>query len=123
MTTERADQVIAHANAVFTRLDERKGAVRDAAARERQRLNTGFGRVAATVAAAIVLIWLGTIVIGLIKPIGMFGFLAAIVATVVAVGLVIERYAKRQVTAPAPSADLPNGAMVERFDSYIFRTR
>src|SRR5205807_4925636 len=27
------------------------------------------------------------------------------------------------VSAPAPSTDLPNGAMVERFDSYLFRTR
>jgi hypothetical protein len=123
MTTEKADQVIAHANAVFTRLDQRKGAVRDAATRERQRLNAGFGRVAGTVAATIVFIWVAAVVIGLIQPIGMFGFVAAIVATAVAIGLLIARFTRQQVTVPAPAADLPNGQMVERFDSYIFRTR
>lgn len=123
MSTERADQVIAHANAVFTRLDERKGAARDAAVRERRRLNAGVGRVAGTVAAAIVFIWLAALVVGLIQPIGMFGFLAAILATIVAVGLVIGRAARQTIAPPAPATDLPNGAMVERFDSYIFRAR
>ena len=123
MSTEKADQVIAHANAVFTRLDERKGAVRDAAVRERQRLNAGVGQTIATLAVAVVAIWAVAGFIGLVMPIGMLGFVAALVATVAAVGLVLGRGARQTVTAPAPSADLPNGAMVERFDSYIFRAR
>ena len=78
MTTEKADKVIAHANAVFQRLDTRKGPVRDAAARERQRLNSDFMRRAARVGVAIGIVSLLTIIVGLITPIGMFGFLAAI---------------------------------------------
>lgn len=123
MTTEKADQVIAHANAVFTRLDERKGAVRDAAVRERQRLNAGVGRTVATLAVTIAVIWAVAGFIGLVMPIGMLGFVAALFATVVAIGLVVGVGARQTVIAPAPSSDLPNGAMVERFDSYIFRAR
>ena len=36
----------------------------------------------------------------------------------------IARGGREAVSAPAaPSADLPNGAMVERFDSYLYRAR
>ena len=122
MTTEKADQAIAHANAVFARLDERKGAVRDAAVRERQRLNTDLGRRAARIAVAVGLVSVATIAVGLIIPIGMFGFLAAVgLAIGVAALLAFSPSAER--SAAAPSADLPNGVMVQRFDSYLYRTR
>ena len=121
--TDRVERAIARFERVARHIDERGGPVQQAARRERQRLNAGLGRTAATVAATIAVIWLATIVIGFVKPIGMFGFLAALAATVVAVGLIIERYAKRGISTPAPSTDLPNGAMVERFDSYIYRVR
>jgi hypothetical protein len=35
----------------------------------------------------------------------------------------IARGGQQAITAGAPSTDLPNGTMVERFDSYIFRSR
>jgi hypothetical protein len=35
----------------------------------------------------------------------------------------IERSVKQSVSPPAPSADLPNGPMVDRFDSYLYRVR
>ena len=38
-------------------------------------------------------------------------------------GVLIARGGKQTVTAPAPSTDLPNGEMVDRFDSYIYRVR
>ena len=121
--TDKVERAIARFERVTRQLDEREGPARAAARRERERLNAGLGRTAAKVAGAIVLIWLATVIIGLIKPIGIFGFLAALVATVIVVGLLIARGGRQAVSAPAPSADLPNGAMVDRFDSYIYRVR
>ena len=53
----------------------------------------------------------------------MFGFLAALLATGVVAAVLIARGGRAAIAAPAPAADLPNGAMVERFDSYLYRTR
>jgi hypothetical protein len=122
MTTEKADQVIAHASAVFQRLDNRKAPVRDAAARERQRLNSDLKRRAARVGVAIGLVSLLTIIIGLIVPIGMFGFLAA-VGLAIGIAALLAFMPSAERSAAAPPADLPNGEMVQRFDSYLYRTR
>jgi hypothetical protein len=71
---------------------------------------------------AILAISIVTIVIGLVTPIGMFGFLAAVgLAVGVAALLVVS--GKREIAAPDVPADLPNGQMVQRFDSYLFRAR
>jgi hypothetical protein len=121
--TEKVERAIARFDRVTRQLDQRGGPAQEAARRERQRLNAGVGRTAAKIAGVVAVIWLVAIIIGLLKPIGMFGFIAALFVTVAAVGLMIERTVKQGVSAPAPSADLPNGAMVERFDSYIYRTR
>lgn len=121
--TDKVERAIARFERVTHQLDERGGPSQQAARRERQRLNVGFGRAAAKIAGVVALIWVAAIVIGFLKPIGMFGFLAALFLTVAAVGLMIERTVKQGTSAPAPSADLPNGAMVERFDSYLYRAR
>jgi hypothetical protein len=124
--TEVADKVeraIARFDRVTRQIDQRNGPARAAARRERQRLNAGVGRLAAKVAGAIALIWLATFIIGFVVPIGMNGFLAALVATAAVVGLIIARGGRQAVAPPAPSADLPNGPMVERFDSYLYRVR
>jgi hypothetical protein len=122
MTTEKADQAIARADRVMRQLDERDGAARAAARRERQRLNAGLGRTFGRIGMALLAISIVTIIIGLITPIGMFGFLAAVgLAIGVAALLVVS--SKRQIEAPNVSPDLPNGQMVQRFDSYLFRTR
>ena len=122
MTTEKADLAIARADRVMRQLDERDGAARAAARRERQRLNAGLGRPFGRIGMALLAISIVTIIIGLITPIGMFGFLAAVgLAIGVAALLVVS--SKRQIEAPNVSPDLPNGQMVQRFDSYLFRTR
>ena len=124
--TEVADKVeraIARFDRVTRQLDQRDGPARAAARRERERLNAGVGRIAAKVAGAIVLIWLATFIIGFVAPIGMNGFLVALVATAAVVGLIIARGGQQAIAPPAPSADLPNGPMVDRFDSYIYRVR
>jgi hypothetical protein len=121
--TDKVERAIARFDRVTQQLDQRDGPAQAAARRERQRLNAGFGRTAAKVAGAVVLVWLATVVIGLVKPIGVFGFLAALIVTVVIAGALIARGGRQTMTAPAPSADLPNGPMVERFDSYVCRVR
>jgi len=122
MTTERFDKVIARADRVMQQLDERDGAVRDAARRERQRLNASVMRRVTRVGVAIGVISLLTIAIGLIQPIGMFGFLAAIGIAIGIAGLLgFMPSGKDSPTAPAK--DLPNGQMVQRFDSYLYRQR
>jgi hypothetical protein len=121
-TSAKVDRSIDHATAVMRRADERSGAVRAAAQRERQRLNSDLKQRAARIGVAIGLVSLATIIIGLIVPIGMFGFLAAIGLAIGIVGfLAVLPSGDRRLAAPAP--DLPNGEMVQRFDSYLYRTR
>ena len=121
-TSAKVDRSLDRATEVMRRADERGGAVRAAAVRERQRLNSDLKRRAARIGVAIGLVSLATIVIGLIVPIGMFGFLAAVGLAIGIVALLaFTPSAERSVAAPA--ADLPNGAMVQRFDSYLYRAR
>jgi len=121
--TDKVERAIARFDRVTRQLDERGGPTRAAARRDRDRLNAGLGRTAAKVAGAVALIWIAAVVIGFLKPIGMFGFLVALVATVVVGGIMIARGGTQAVSAPAPSTDLPNGAMVDGFDSYLYRVR
>jgi len=122
MIPDKTTKAIDHANAIFARLDERDGAVRDAARRERERLNAGLGRALLRVGIAVGVISLATIGIGLIVPIGMFGFLAA-VGLAIGVAAVLLFSSGREIAAPNVTPDLPNAQMVQRFDSYLFRAR
>ncbi len=120
--TDKVERAIARFDRVTRQIDERDGPVREAARRERQRLNTDLGRRVARVGVAIGIISLITIVIGLILPIGMFGFLAA-VGLAIGVAALLAFTPSGTRTIAAPSADLPNGEMVQRFDSYLYRSR
>ena len=120
--TDKVERAIARFDRVTRHLDERDGPVRAAARRERQRLNSDLSRRFARIGVAILGISIITIGLGLITPIGMFGFLAAVgLAIGAAVLLALAPSAERSVAAP--STDLPNGEMVQRFDSYLYRTR
>src|SRR5437763_16410400 len=121
--TDKAERASARIERVTRQLDERGGPSREAARRERQRLNAGLGRTLTRVFIAIAVIWLATTILGLVKPIGMFGFLAALLVTLGVAAFMITRGGRQAISAPAPTADLPNGSMVERFDSYIYRSR
>jgi hypothetical protein len=120
--TDKVERAIARFDRVTRQLDERNGPAGEAARRERQRLNADlFGRTK-RVGIAIGLISLITIAIGLFIPIGMFGFLAAVgLAIGVAALLAFAPSAERGIAAP--STDLANGQMVQRFDSYLYKTR
>ena len=122
MSTDKFDLVLARADRVMRQIDERDGAVKSAAQRERARLNAGLGRTFKRVAIAIAAISVATIGIGLVLPIGMFGFLAAI-ALAIAIAAVLLASGRREIAAPRVTPDLPNAEMVQRFDSYIFRAR
>ena len=122
MTTEKFDRVIERADRVMRQLDERDGAVREAARRERQRLNSDLVRRFAHIGVAIGGISLLTIIVGLITPIGMFGFLAA-VGVAIGVVAMLGFMPSGKGNATAPAKDLPNGTMVQKFDSYLYRQR
>lgn len=122
MIPDKTTRTIDHANAIFARLDDRDGAVRDAARRERERLNVGLGRALVRAGIGVGVISLATIAIGLIIPIGMFGFLAA-VGLAIGVAALLLLSGTREIAAPNVTPDLPNGQMVARFDSYLFRAR
>jgi hypothetical protein len=122
MNTDRFNQVIARADRVMAQLDQRDGAVKDAARRERERLNSDLKRRAARVGVALLLISIATIVVGLITPIGMFGFLGALgLAAGTAALLTFSPSGPKSIAAP--STDLGNGEMVQCFDSYLYRSR
>ncbi|MEO6255855.1 MAG: hypothetical protein ABIO69_03515 [Sphingomicrobium sp.] len=118
----RVDRSVATADRVMRQLDVRDGPARDAARRERQRLNASLGRRFRNIGIGIGLISIATIVIGLVVPIGMFGFLAA-VGLAVGIAALVAFLPSSEADVRAPAADLPNGEMVQRFDSYVFRAR
>lgn len=122
MIPDKVTSAIDHANAIFTRLDERDGSVRAAARRERDRLNAGLGRSLVRAGIGVGIISLATIAIGIVIPIGMFGFLAA-VGLAVGVAALLLFSGAQEIAAPNVTPDLPNGQMVARFDSYLFRAR
>lgn len=122
MTTERFDRVIERADRVMRQLDERDGAVREAARRERQRLNSDLMRRVTRVGVAIGVISLLTVIVGLIQPIGMFGFLAAI-GIAIGIAALLGFMPSNKHSPAAPTADLSNGPMVQKFDSYLYRQR
>ena len=121
--TDKVERAIARFDRVTTQLDQRGGVSRQAAERERRRLNAGLGRTASNIAIAIVGVWAAVLILGLVRPIGMTGFLVALLTTAIVAGVLLMRGGRRALAPPAPSTDLANGPMVERFDSYLYRTR
>ncbi len=120
--SDKVGRALARFDRVTRALDEREGSVREAARRERQRVNADFGRRAARVGIGIGAISILTIIVGLITPIGMFGFLAAI-GLAIGVTALMAFMPSRPESSRAPTADLANGEMVQRFDSYLYRSR
>lgn len=120
--SDRTGKAVARADSILARAGRRSGAERAAARRERKRLNAGLGRTLRNVAIAILAVWIGTMVLGLIQPIGLFGLLGAVAAGAVLVAIAIA--ASRRSTRPAvPSPALPAPELVDRLDSYLYRAR
>ena len=121
-SSARVNKTLTRADRVMAQEASRDGPARAAARRERQRLNAGLKARVIRVGVAIGLISLLTIIVGLIMPIGMFGFLAA-VGLAIGVAALLAFMPGPAATTKAPAADLPNGEMVQRFDSFIYRSR
>jgi hypothetical protein len=120
--TDKVQTAIARFERVARHIDERDGPVRAAARRERQRLNTDLMTRVKRVGVAIGLVSVITILVGFVTPIGMFGFLAA-VGLAIGIAALLAFGPSAETRAAAPSTDLPNGEMVQRFDSYLYRSR
>jgi hypothetical protein len=75
----------------------------------------------ASVGVAVGVISLLTIIVGLIVPIGMFGFLAAVGIAVGIAALLF--FWPGEETAPTVPKDVGNAEMVQRFDSFLYRSR
>ena len=120
--SDKVDRALARFDRVTAQLDSRSGLVRDARRRELQRLNESLVKSLVRIGVAVGVVSLAAIGIGLFIPIGMFGFLAA-VGLAIGVAAVIAFSGGKEIARPEVTPDLPNGAMVERFDSYIYRTR
>jgi len=117
VSTSRADNILA-------RIDQKSGAVEGARRRELKRLNSGVVSTLIRVGIAVGIISLVTIGIGVIGiPIGMFGFLAAVGLAIGVAAMLIYSGGKRALVKPEVTPDLPNGTMVQRFDSYLYRSR
>jgi len=120
--SDKVDRALARFDRVTRQLDSRSGLVRDARKRELKRLNKGLVSTLIKVGIVVGLISVVTILVGLVQPIGMFGFLAA-VGLAIGIVAVILFSGGREIARPEVTPDLPNGEMVQRFDSYIYRTR
>ena len=120
--TKKVDTALARFDRVTQQLDSRSGLVRDARKRELQRLNKGFLSTLVKIGIVVGVISVVTILVGLVQPIGMFGFLSA-VGLAIGIAAAIAFSGGREIATPKVTPDLPNGEMVQRFDSYIYRTR
>ena len=120
--TTKVDNALARFDRVTRQLDSRSGLVRDARRRELQRLNKGLLSTFVKIGLVVGVISIVTILLGLIQPIGMFGFLAA-VGLAIGIAAAVVFSDGREIAMPKVTPDLPNGEMVQRFDSYIYRTR
>lgn len=120
---DKVERAIARFERVTRQLDQRGGPAQEAARRERQRLNAGLGRTAGRVALGVLAVWFAVLAVGMVRPVGMTGFFVALLATAVIAAIFLLRGGRQAILAPAPSADLPNGPMVDRFDSYLYRVR
>ena len=116
VSTNRADNILA-------RIDQKSGAVTDARRRELKRLNSGVASTLLRIGITVGIISLTAIGVGLIIPIGMFGFLAAVGLAIGIAAMLIYHGGKRAIVIPEVTPDLPNGTMVQRFDSYLYRSR
>ena len=97
---EKVERALARFDRVTRALDERDGPARAAARRERQRVNRDLVHRLARIGVAIGVISIVTIIIGLIIPIGMFGFLAAVG---LAIGIAaLLAFAPTETAAKAP---------------------
>lgn len=103
-------------------LGGRSAAERAAARRERQRLNAGLGKTIRNVALIAIGVWLATMAIGFVRPIGLFGLIAAVVLGLfLAMVTIAGSRGGRRPQLPSPT--LAASQLADRLDSYLYRAR
>lgn len=122
-TEDKVGKALARFDRVMTLIDEREGPVAIQARRERQRKLRRYGKATRNAALAILVVSIATIVLGVVTPIGLFGFLGAILLAVAIAGLLFFWTSRPEAAVPTVPADAPNAEMVQRFDSYLYRSR
>ena len=120
---DRIERTLARFDRVMTIIDEKQGPVASAARRDRARKMAGYSRWLVRASLAFVAICLAAIGVGLFIPIGMFGFLAAVGLGIACFMLIFFYGAVDTASAPSIPKDVANGEMVQRFDSYLYKSR
>jgi hypothetical protein len=122
-TSDKVTKALARFDRVMAVVDEKQGPLATQAGRELQWQTRRTGRIARNMVVATLLVALATIGTGLFVPIGMFGFLAAVL---LAAGIALAVFfwsAEAEDKAPTVPTDVPNGEMVQRFATFLYRTR
>lgn len=120
---DRVGKALARFDRVMAVIDEREGAVATQARRERQRTARRFGRAFRNALIAIGVVAAAAIAAGLVSPLGLLGFLAAVMLAVTAAVVAFLLSSRGAGSAPTVPKDASNGEMVQRFDSFVYRTR
>lgn len=121
-TNDKVSKALARFDRVMAVVDEREGPVATQARQERQRTIRRYGKATRNAALALLAISIGTMAVGAVTPIGLFGFLAAVMLAVAVAGLLFLWGAREEPMTSVPK-DLPNGEMVQRFGSYLYQNR
>jgi hypothetical protein len=121
-SASRTDKTLQRADSIMANLGGRSAAERAAARRERERLNSGLGRTAKRVGLIILGVWLATLAIGFVRPIGIFGLIAAVlVGLFLAMAMIAGSRGGRRPQLPSPTASAAQ--LADRLDSYFYRAR
>lgn len=121
-TDEKVSKALARFDRVMTVIDEKQGPVAVQARAERQRHIRRYAKATRNAVFALLISSLAVIIIGLVTPIGMFGFLAAVLLAVAIAGLLFF-WGVREEAVAVVQPDLPNGEMVQKFGSYLYQNR
>lgn len=121
-TDDKVSKALARFDRVMAVVDEKQGPVATQARQERQRTIRRYGKATRNAALALLAVSIATIGLGIVTPIGLFGFLAAVLLAVAIAGLLFVWGAREEPMTSVPK-DLPNGEMVQRFGSYLYQNR
>lgn len=120
---DKVGKALARFDRVMAVIDEREGPVASQARRERQRKLKRYGRAARNAALGALVVAIAAAVMGVVAPIGLLGFLAAVMLAVALAALLFFWSAREEAAVPTVPGDVANGEMVRRFDSYLYQTR
>ncbi|MCW3798644.1 hypothetical protein OMW55_12585 [Sphingomonas sp. BN140010] len=120
---DKVGRALARFDRVMAVVDEKQGPVATQARRQRQRSLATYGRALSKAALVVLVVSVLTILVGLFVPIGIMGFVAAVALAGGIAAMLFFHDVLQEVAAPTVPTDLPNGEMVQRFDSFLYKSR